>query len=127
MEKKSYYLIILLIALIVCIGVFWFQFNNNVSTFIIVNETEVAQNGSFSGMLIDAYGYGVANKTITYHKPGNNMGALVDTMTDENGEFTIENAQSGADKDNYYSNFTFAGDSKYVGCTYEGNVSVVSA
>jgi hypothetical protein len=125
-ERQSKYLIILLVALVICIGVFWFQFNNNVSTFIIVNETEVAENGSFSGMLMDAYSYGVANKTITYHKPGHDMGTIVDTTTDENGEFTIENAEylPDAGDDNYYGNFTFAGDGKYVGCTYEGKVTV---
>ena len=61
MEMKSYYLIILLVAFVICIGVFWFQFNNHVATFIMINETEVAENGSFSGMLVDAYGMGVAN------------------------------------------------------------------
>ena len=128
MEKQSYYLIILLVAFVICIGVFWFQFNNDVATFIIINETEVSQNESFSGMLVDAYSQGVANQTITFHKPGYKMGTLVDTQTDENGEFTIENAQylPDAGKDNYYGNFTFAGNGKYQGCTYEGNVTVVS-
>ena len=116
-----------LVALVICIAVFWFQFNNNVSTVIIVNETEVQENGSFSGLLMDAYGYGVANKTVTFHKPGYEMGTLVDAVTDENGEFTIENAEylSDAGDDNYYGDFTFAGDGKYAGCTYEGNVTVV--
>lgn len=128
MEKQSKYLIILLVALVICIAVFWFQFNNNVSTVIIVNETEVQENGSFSGLLMDAYGYGVANKTVTFHKPGYEMGTLVDAVTDENGEFTIENAEylPDAGDDNYYGEFTFAGDGKYEGCTYEGNVTVVS-
>ena len=127
MEKQSKYLIILLVALVICIAVFWFQFNNNVSTVIIVNETEVQENGSFSGLLMDAYGYGVANKTVTFHKPGYEMGTLVDAVTDESGEFTIENAEylSDAGDDNYYGDFTFAGDGKYAGCTYEGNVTVV--
>lgn len=127
MEKQSYYLILLLIALVICIGVFLFQFNNNVSTFILINETEVHENGSFSGVLMDAYSYGVANQTITFHKPGYEMGTLVDVVTDENGEFTIENAQylPDAGKDNYYGDFTFAGNGKYQGCTYEGNVTVI--
>ena len=127
MERKSYYFIILLVALVVCIGVFLYQFNNDVSTFIIINETEVAENGSFSGMLMDAYSYGVANQTITFHKRGYQMGTIVDVKTDENGEFTIENAQylPDAGKDNYYGDFTFAGNGKYQGCTYEGNVTVV--
>lgn len=128
MEKQSKYLIILLGALVICIGVFLYQFNNDVPTFIIVNATEVSENGSFSGILMDAYSYGVANKTITYHKPGHQMGTLVDVTTDENGEFTIENAEylPEAGNDNYYGEFTFAGDGKYQGCTYEGNVTVVS-
>ncbi|AMD17193.1 hypothetical protein TL18_03640 [Methanobrevibacter sp. YE315] len=128
MEKQSYYLIILLVALVICFGVFWFQFNNNVATFILINQTEVAENGSFSGVLMDAYSYGVANKTITYHKPGHEMGTLVDVVTDENGEFTIEHAEylPDAKNENYYGDFTFAGDGKYQGCTYEGNVTVVS-
>ena len=66
MEKKSYYLIILLIAFVICIGVFLYQFNNDVSTFIIINETEVQNNTSFSGLLMDSYSYGVANQTISY-------------------------------------------------------------
>ena len=53
MERKSYYLIILLVALVICIGVFLYQFNNDVPTFIIINETEVHENGSFSGMLVE--------------------------------------------------------------------------
>ena len=127
MERQSYILIALLIAFVICIGVFLYQFNNDVPTFIIINETEVAENGSFSGMLMDAYSYGVANQTITFHKPGHDMGTLVDVVTDENGEFRIENAQylPDAGKDNYYGDFTFAGHGKYQGCTYEGNVTVV--
>ena len=127
MERKSYYLIILLVAFVICMGVFWFQFNNDVSTFIIVNETEVHEGDSFSGMLMDAYSYGVANQTITFHKQGYQMGTIVTAQTDENGEFTIENAEylSDAGEDNYYGNFTFAGNGKYVGCTYEGNVTVI--
>lgn len=127
MERQSYYLIILLLAFVICIGVFWFQFNNDVATFIILNETEVAENGSFSGMLMDAYSQGVPNQTITFHKPGYQLGTIVNTQTDENGEFTIENAEylPDAGKNNYYGNFTFAGNGKYLGCTYEGNVTVI--
>ncbi|WP_407393808.1 hypothetical protein [Methanobrevibacter sp.] len=127
MEKESYYWIILLIAFAICIGVFLFQFNNDVPTFMIINATEVPENGSFSGVLMDAYSYGVPNQTITFHKPGYEMGTLVDVVTDENGEFTIENVEylPDAGKDNYYGDFTFAGSGKYQGCTYEGNVSVI--
>ena len=127
MERESYYFLLLLIAFAICIGVFWFQFNNDVATFMIINNTEVQEGDTFKGALIDAYGMSVPNKTITYHKPGYQMGTLVDTQTDENGEFFIENAQylKDAGKDNYYGNFTFAGDDKYQGCTYIGNVSVI--
>lgn len=127
MERESYYFLLLLIAFAICIGVFWFQFNNDVATFMIINNTEVQEGDTFKGALIDAYGMSVPNKTITYHKPGYQMGTLVDTQTDENGEFFIENAQYLEDtgKDNYYGNFTFAGDDKYQGCTYIGNVSVI--
>lgn len=127
MERESYYFLLLLIAFAICIGVFWFQFNNDVATFMIINNTEVQEGDTFKGALIDAYGMSVPNKTITYHKPGYQMGTLVDTQTDENGEFFIENAQylEDAGKDNYYGNFTFAGDEKYQGCTYIGNVSVI--
>ena len=37
MERQSYYLILLLVAFCVCIGVFLFQYNNDVSTLIIIN------------------------------------------------------------------------------------------
>lgn len=127
MERKSKILIVLLVALVICVGVFWFQFNNNVATFMIVNQTEVTEGGSFSGILMDAYSYGVPNQTITFHKPGNEHGTLVDVTTDENGEFTIENAEylPDASDENYYGEFTFAGNGKYQGCTYEGNVTVL--
>ena len=90
MERESYYFLLLLIAFAICIGVFWFQFNNDVATFMIINDTEVQEGHAFKGALIDAYGMSVPNKTITYHKPGYQMGTLVDTQTDENGEFFIE-------------------------------------
>jgi hypothetical protein len=127
MERESYYFLLLLIAFAICIGVFWFQFNNDVATFMIINNTEVQEGDTFKGALIDAYGMSVPNKTITYHNPGYQMGTLVDTQTDENGEFFIENAQylEDAGKDNYYGNFTFAGDDKYQVCTYIGNVTVI--
>ena len=55
------------------------------------------------------------------------LNAALIEHTDENGEFFIENAQylEDAGKDNYYGNFTFAGDDKYQGCTYIGNVTVI--
>ena len=121
MERKSYYLIILLIGLVICAGVFLYQFNNDVSTFMILNETEVAENGSFGGMLMDAYSYGVANQTVSYQTPNHET---VNVTTDENGEFKVFNVESGSGDVGYYSDFTFAGNGKYNGCTYEGNVSV---
>ena len=35
---------------------------------MIVNATEVSEGESFKGSLMDSYGQGVPNKTITYHK-----------------------------------------------------------
>ena len=127
MEKESYYFLFLLIALAICIGVFWFQFNNDVTPFLLINETEVVEGQSFKGLLLDSYGQGVANATIVYHKPGYMMGTIVDTQTDENGEFTIEHAEylSDAGKDNYYGDFTYAGDDRHQGCTYDGNITVI--
>ena len=127
MEKDSFYFLIVLIAIAICIGVFWFQFNNADPTYIIINTTEVPENGSFSGVLNDAYGFPVANRTITFHKPGYQMGTMVCTQTDENGLFVIENAEylPDAGKDNYYGDFTFAGDDRYEGCVYEGNITVI--
>ena len=124
MERQSYYFLFALIALAICIGVFWFQFNNDVATFMILNETEVQEGGSFSGMLMDSYSQAVPNQTVIYHEPGSKN--MINTQTDENGEFTIENAKyvSDAPEDNYYGNFTFAGGDKYTGCVYEGNVTV---
>ena len=127
MEKQSYYFLLLLIALVICIGVFWFQFNNDVATFMIVNATEIEEGESFKGALIASYGQAVKNKTITYHKPGYQMGTLVTTQTDENGEFFIKNAEylQDAPNENWYGDFTYAGDGKYQGCTYEKNVTVI--
>ena len=127
MERESFYFLLLLIGLAICIGVFWFQFNNDVATFMIINDTEVQEGESFKGALIDSYGMAVPNKTITFHKPGYQMGTLVDTQTDENGEFFIEDVEylPDAGKDNYYGDFTFAGDEKYQGCTYIGNITVI--
>ena len=120
MERKSYYLIILLVALVICAGVFFYQFNNDVATFMIINETQVAENGSFAGMLMDSYSYGVANQTISYRTPDNE---IVNVTTDENGEFKVFDVKSAGDA-SCYSDFTFAGNGKYKGCTYEGNVTV---
>lgn len=127
MEKQSKYLLIILVVFVLCIGVFLYQYNNDVSTVIIINQTEVAENGSFSGMLMDQYAQGIPNKTITYHKHGYELGTLVDVTTNKDGGFIIENAEylPDAGSDNYYGDFVFAGDDKYLGCTYEGNVTVI--
>ena len=122
MERKSYYLIIILIAFVICIGVFLYQFNNNVPTFMVINETEVHENSSFAGVLMDAYSYGVANQTVTYQTPNHE---IKNVTTNENGEFKVDNVQSGSGDANYYSSFTFASNGKYQACSYEGNVSVI--
>ena len=48
--------------------------------------------------------------------------------TDENGEFFIDSAEylDDAPDDNWYGDFTYAGDGKYQGCIYERNVTVVA-
>ena len=65
MDNK--YLAILVVIFIICIGTFMFQLNKNVATFIVINETEIPENGRITGMLMDSFGNGVANKT---RKPG---------------------------------------------------------
>ena len=65
MDKK--YLIILGIIAIACFSIFFYQFTNSVDTFIVINETEVSENGTVTGFLMDAYARGVENKSI--HNP----------------------------------------------------------
>lgn len=127
MDNK--YLAILVVIFIICIGTFMFQLNNNVATFIVINETEIRENGRITGMLMDSFGNGVANKTITFNKPDYKLGTLVSTNTNENGEFVISNVEylPDAGEDNYYGNFSFAGDNKYNPCFYEGNITVVAS
>ncbi|MBR5502871.1 MAG: hypothetical protein IKV87_00240 [Methanobrevibacter sp.] len=127
MERESYYFLLLLIGLAICAAVFWFQFTSDTPTYLIFNTTEVEEGGSFSGVLNDAYGFPVANKTITYHKPGYQMGTLVDVQTDNEGEFVIDNVEylEDAGDDNYYGDFTFAGDGKYQGCSFDGKIPVI--
>lgn len=98
-----------------------YQFNNDVPTFMVINETEVHENASFAGVLMDAYSYGVANQTVNYQTPNHE---IKNTTTDENGEFKVLNVESGSGGAGYYSNFTFAGNGKYQACSYEGNVLV---
>ena len=127
MEKQSYYLLLALVVIAICLGVFWMQYTHDTPTYMIINGSEVTEGGSFSGLLMDAYGQPVPNRTITFHKPGYQMGTIVDTQTDDTGKFTIDNAEYLSDNpdENYYGNFTFAGDERYHGCIYEGNVTVI--
>lgn len=113
----------------ICIGIFVFQLNNDVATVIIINETEIPENGKITGVLMDSFGNGVANKTITFHKPSYELGSIVTTTTNENGEFVINNVEYLPDigENNYYGNFTFAGDNKYNPCSYEGNLTVIAS
>lgn len=127
MDNK--YLVILIVIFMICIGIFVFQLNNDVATVIIINETEIPENGKITGVLMDSFGNGVANKTITFHKPSYELGSIVTTTTNENGEFVINNVEYLPDigENNYYGNFTFAGDNKYNPCSYEGNLTVIAS
>lgn len=124
MEKQSKYLIIALVILVICVGIFLYQYNNDVPTVMIINQTEVPENGSVSGQLLDAYGQGVANQTITYHQPGKDS---ANTTTDDDGIFIIKNIKNFPEKgeDNYYGDFTFEGEDKYLGCTYGSNLTLI--
>ena len=55
MDKK--YLIILGIICIACFSIFFYQFTNSVDTFIVINETEVSENGTVTGFLIGSNNY----------------------------------------------------------------------
>ena len=124
METK--YLIILIIAAIACFSVFFYQFSSNVETFIVFNETEVAENGTFTGSLMDAYARGVANKTITYHQAGDDKTKSVNVTTDENGIFHIENVKNRPEsgENNYYGNVSFNGDGQFRPCAFEHDLRV---
>lgn len=124
---KTKYLLILVVAMIICFGVFFYQMDHNLETVIVFNSTEIPENGTAVGFLMDSFGRGIPNKTITFHKPGNEMGTLVTVVTDENGTFLIKNVQylPDAGKENYYGKFSFAGDSKYKGSTFAHNLTVI--
>ncbi len=121
------YLLILVVLAIICFSIFFYQLNNNVETFIVINETQVAENGTIHGYLMDAYSRGVANKTIYYHQAGDNRTTLLNVMTDSNGMFEIKNVrnvqESGAN--NYYGNFSFRGEGEFKPCEYERNITVM--
>lgn len=123
---KKIHLALLFVVMLICFGVFFYQMNNNLETMIVFNETEIAENGTAIGFLMDSFGRGIANKTITFHQPGN---GTVSVVTDENGTFYIENLQNLPELggDNYYGEFTFKGDSKYKGTTYGYNLTVIPA
>ena len=126
METK--YLIILIIVAIACFSVFAYQFTSNVDTFIVINNTELSENGTITGFLMDSYARGVENKTISYHQAGDNSSELVNITTGPNGIFKIENIknvpESGAN--NYYGDFSFAGDGEFNPCKYEYNLTFKS-
>lgn len=123
---KNSHLAILFVIMLICFGIFAFQLNNNLETIIVFNKTEIPENGTAVGVLMDSFGRGVANQTITFHQPGNET---VSVVTDENGTFYIKNLQYRPEfgKDNYYGNFIFKGDNKYKGTTYEYNLTVIPA
>lgn len=124
---KTKYLLILVVLMIVCFGIFFYQMDHNLDTIIVFNSTEIPENGTAVGYLMDSFGRGIPNKTITFHKPGYEMGTLVTVTTDDNGTFYIRNLQylPGAGKDNYYGNFTFAGDDKYKASTFNQKLTVI--
>ena len=123
--KKSY-LALLFVAMLICFGVFFYQLDNNSDTMIVFNGTEISENGTATGYLIDAFGRGIPNKTITFHQPGN---GTVSVVTDSNGAFYIKNVRNIPElgKDNYYGDITFEGDNKYKKSTFEYNLTVISA
>lgn len=124
MDRK--YLIILIIIGIACFLVFYYQYTTSVDTFILINNTEVSQNGTITGYLMDAYGRGVENKTIYYHQPGDNKSVLVSVTTDKDGMFKIQNTKNVPESgsNNYYGDFSFKGEGQYKPCTYDRNISV---
>lgn len=121
------FLIVLIILAIICFGIFFFQFNNNVTTVILMNETKIPENGTAVGFLMDSYGRGVQNQTITYHQAGDAKDVFVNVTTDVNGRFEIKNLkkhpESGAD--DYYGDISFYGFKQYKGCEFEYNLTVI--
>ncbi|WP_296798376.1 hypothetical protein [uncultured Methanobrevibacter sp.] len=120
------YLIILIVLCIICFGVFFYQLSHDVDTFIVVNETQVSENGTVTGYLMDAYSRGVSNKTIFYHQAGDDKSVLVNVTTDSNGMFKIENVKNipESGSNNYYGDISFKGEGEFHPCTYERNITV---
>ena len=123
---KTKYLIILVAVMIVCFAIFAYQFTSSVDTFIVINETEVSENGTITGYLMDAYARGVENKTITYHQAGDNQSQKVSLMTGANGIFKIENVKNVPESgsNNYYGDFSFNGEGEFHSCTFDRNITV---
>ena len=123
---KTKYLIILGVAMIICFAIFAYQFTSSVDTFIVINETQVSENGTITGYLMDAYARGVENKTITYHQAGDNQSQRVSVMTCPNGIFKIENVKNVPESgsNNYYGDFSFGGEGAFHACTFERNITL---
>ncbi|WP_407421878.1 hypothetical protein [Methanobrevibacter sp.] len=123
---KTKYLIILGVAMIICFAIFAYQFTSSVDTFIVINETQVSENGTITGYLMDAYARGVENMTITYHQAGDNQSQRVSVMTGPNGIFKIENVKNVPESgsNNYYGDFSFAGEGAFHACTFERNITL---
>lgn len=121
------FLIVLVILAIICFGIFFFQYTNNVTTVILMNETKIPENGTAVGFLMDSYGRGVENQTITYHQAGDAQDVFVNVTTGADGRFEIKNLkkhpESGAN--DYYGDISFDGYRQYKGCIYEYNLTVI--
>ena len=104
MDKK--YLIILGIICIACFSIFFYQFTNSVDTFIVINKTEVSENGTVTGFLMDAYARGIENKSI----------------------FKIENVKNMPESgsNNYYGDISFKGEGEFNPCVFEHNITIKS-
>ena len=124
MEKK--YLTLLGIIAIICFSIFFYQFTNSVDTFIVINETEVAENGTITGFLMDSYARGVENKTIYYHQAGDDKSKLVNVTTTKDGFFKIEHVKNipESGSNNYYGDISFKGDGEFNPCVFEQNITV---
>lgn len=123
---KTKYLILLIVAAAICFAIFAYQFTSSVDTFIVINETDIPENGTITGYLMDAYARGVENKTITYHQAGDNKSVIVNVTTGPNGIFKIENVKNVPESgsNNYYGNFSFKGEGEFHGCVFERSITV---
>lgn len=120
------YLIILGIICVACFSIFFYQFTNSTDTFIVINETEVQENGTITGFLMDAYARGVENKTICYHRAGDDKSVLANVTTGKDGFFEIDNVKNVPESgsNNYYGDISFKGDSQFNPCVFEHNITV---